>query len=217
MKNVCGWWIPDGDTHFADHLHRGEQLENGRGSYQLGKIKAALHEVPKNRRRVALDIGAHCGFWSYPLAGVFETVVAFEPVQALVECWERNVELPNVSLKKCALGDKHCMANVQECVENSGNSYINEGSSGQEIEMFKLDDMYYKNVDFIKIDTEGYELPIIRGAAETILRNKPIIVVEQKPGNAERYGFQRLDALQLLCAWGSRVLWVKAGDYCVGW
>ena len=40
----------------------------------------------------------------------------------------------------------------------------------------------------IKIDVEGGELGVLRGARETILRHRPLIVFEHGPGASERYG-----------------------------
>lgn len=44
-----------------------------------------------------------------------------------------------------------------------------------------LDSFDLPTIDFMKIDCEGYEFPVLKGAAETLRRCKPVIVVEQKP------------------------------------
>ncbi|TIU67562.1 MAG: hypothetical protein E5W13_31365, partial [Mesorhizobium sp.] len=73
-------------------------------------------------------------------------------------------------------------------------------------------------IDFLKIDVEGFEKPILEGGEQTIRREKPVIIIEQKPnGNAERYGRDRFAALDLLKAWGGKVKWEIGGDFLVEW
>ncbi len=57
----------------------------------------------------------------------------------------------------------------------SGTNYIGEG--GLPISVKTLDGLNL-NVNFLKIDVEGYEPNVLRGARETIKRCKPIIVME---------------------------------------
>jgi hypothetical protein len=73
-------------------------------------------------------------------------------------------------------------------------------------------------VDYIKVDCEGYELPILTGARETILRNRPIIVVEQKlhkdTGKTKETQFEAVDLLKL---WGAKELARVRHDVILGW
>ena len=43
-----------------------------------------------------------------------------------------------------------------------------------------LDSFNLKNISFIKIDVEGYELNLLKGAFNTIEKNKPLIFIEKK-------------------------------------
>jgi hypothetical protein len=74
----------------------------------------------------------------------------------------------------------------------------------------------FENVDFIKIDVEGYELPVVKGAVETITACKPNMVIEQK-GNDRFYGQDRAAALSFLMGLGMKQLDVISGDYILGW
>ena len=82
--------------------------------------------------------------------------------------------------------------------------------------MKTLDSFGFEAVDFIKIDVEGYELPMIRGGEQTIKACKPNIVIEQK-GNEAAYGEPRDAALVLLKSWGMMDLEVLSGDHIMGW
>ena len=78
--------------------------------------------------------------------------------------------------------------------------------------MNRLDDFELKNVDFIKVDVEGYEYFVISGAIETITRCRPVIIVEQKAG-FERYGLSDKQAVALLKSLGYVEKEVLVGDH----
>ena len=60
-----------------------------------------------------------------------------------------------------------------------------------------LDSYDLTNVDVIKIDVEGFEVPVIEGARETILYNKPWIQIEANH-TGERYGRPKMTILDAL-------------------
>ena len=63
--------------------------------------------------------------------------------------------------------------------------------------MKTLDSFAFDSVDIIKIDAEGYELPVLQGAKETISRNRPWIQVEGNK-SGERYGRTKVDIKNFL-------------------
>lgn len=213
---VRGIHLPTDDAHFAGHLEKGPLFE-GKGTYQYAKIEKALGCVKSHR--IALDIGAHVGLWSRVLAAHFLSVIAFEPVPSHLECFRLNaMAVPNIMLLECALGREQGLITVAPITGNSGNAHVTTGlAAGTPVDVRTLDSFAFDFVDFIKIDVEGFELPVIEGGEGTIRRDKPAMVVEQKPGNAERYGYRQTQAVELLQAWGAKVLWIKSGDYCLGW
>lgn len=228
MKCVAGIWLPDNDTHFSESLP-GSKFVDGHGTYQLNKIQAALDQCPPENQKTALDIGAHVGLWSMILRKHFKKVVAFEPMPKLQECFKQNLGdnlLPkgNVDLYGCALGSRAQVTRLNITKENSGNCHIDPKYQGGVIThpdeltiVHRLDDLIYPDISFIKIDVEGYELEVLRGAEMTIKTHRPVMVIEQKPGNAERYGFGQTEAVELALSWGARIKWIKSGDYCLVW
>lgn len=218
MKQVHGIWLPDDDTHFEYHLAGNPQFQ-GAGTYQFGKLKAALDRIPEGRFGVALDIGGHVGLWSRVLATKFRQVIAFEPVPELADCFIKNVDCSVVALSRFALGADHGQATMgNDDPSNTGNWRVaGGGSRGYEVEVVPLDYLELSKVDFVKIDVEGLEHDVVMGGEETIKRTKPFMVIEQKPGHAERYGFTKTAAVDLLNSWGAKVIWIKSGDYFMGW
>lgn len=187
MKQVQGIWLPTADTHFQ-HMMRKEPLRlygNHRvGCYQHFKIERALSLA--DRRSVALDVGAHVGFWSMWLALEFAQVHAFEPVPDHAACFRRNVKAHNVTLHEHAVGSGAGVTGVNAHADNSGKSSLVKGDA---VEVRSIDSYGLQDVALIKIDVEGYEPEVLLGAADTIARCKPLVVFEDN-GQHERYGFE---------------------------
>lgn len=222
-KIVQGISLPFGDTHFAQHLEV-SPLFKGKGTYQFAKIEKALASCPA--RGIAFDVGGHVGLWSRVLAAHFGRVVALEPLPTLQHHFRLNTaDCPNVQLIPFAASNENDEIDIMTVAENSGNGYVAvpggqvgiNGPFAHRTQCVRLDSLNMHGVDFIKIDVEGWELQVVEGARWTIQRDKPVMVVEQKPNNAERYGVKQRAAVDLLVSWGMVILWEKAGDVCLGW
>ncbi|MFQ6016779.1 MAG: FkbM family methyltransferase [Kiloniellaceae bacterium] len=226
-KLTGGVWLPEMEEHFVDWMHNSKRARTveGKLTYQYHKLEAAMRHQPKQRRRVCLDIGAHVGLWAMWLQRYFEHVHAFEPVPLFADIFPYNVTVENCTLHRAALGNAE--GEVEVTVPNGqtggahvsldgdhpGNKYATEGKEvfcG--LPMRTLDSFDLGNVDFIKIDVEGYELQVIRGGEATIRRWRPHFVIEQK-GNDTAYGHPKDAAADLLKSWGWRDILVLAGDH----
>ena len=80
-----------------------------------------------------------------------------------------------------------------------------------------LDSFELREVDLIKIDVEGWELPVVHGAVETLRKWRPIVVCEQKGNDELGYGHQPQAALHFLRSIGMAEKRVISGDYIMGW
>src|SRR5665213_3923982 len=214
MKQVDGWWFPDHERHLIDWMAnpKGRKIINGRSSYQGKKQLAAMELVRKDRRRTAVDVGAHIGLWSWNLAHWFKTVEAFEPVAAHRDCWQANMSTrqDEVSLHPFALGEREAMVAIHTADTSSGDSWVKGKGT---IPMKKLDSFGFADVDFIKIDCEGYEEFVLRGGAETIKRDRPVIIVEQKRAMATKFGLKPLGAVEFLQGMGYKQVAEMSGDF----
>jgi len=218
MDYFGGWWLPKGEIHFRDMLQR-SRIERGRLSYQYTKLAAAL-DICKKRSGMAIDVGSNLGFWSWHMAQEFKTVECFEPVPLHRECWNLNMEpLTNLNIHSCGLSDTPGKAEMFVPVTNCGNSHVvvNGSETNLRIELKTLDSFDFKSVDFIKIDCEGFELPVLKGAEKTLLREKPVVVVEQKDEWEDRYDYPSKGAVTYLQSLGAKVHKEIAGDYIMSW
>lgn len=207
MKQVNGWWIPDGSTEFLiDRLKPEKALHHG-------NLVMAMSHIPEEQRRTAIDCGAHVGTWSKLLAFMFETVVSFEPAPDTYACLKRNIgRQKNVILHQCAVGDvaKNVSMNLTEEKEFVGN-LARQVQDGGDIRCVTIDEFNYQNVDFIKLDVEGYEMQALKGAKDTLKRCKPTLLVEHK-NNGVRYGYGRKDLMKYIESIGYECVAGQKGD-----
>lgn len=218
MKIELEWAWPDGDTSILEWMKRPENklIINDRQSYQGKKFLRAIEYCKKFRR--AVDVGAHIGLWTYNLSFCFEHVYAFEPVFAHRKCFKTNMKLrTNIALIPCALGDEEGTAKMTEPFASSGDAFITPGADG-DIPVKRLDSFGYAYVDFIKIDTEGYELKVLRGAEQTLRDCKPVVIVEQKRDMAtKRYDLPMRGAVDFLEGLGATHRADMGGDHILSW
>ena len=205
------WWLPDGETHLQAWMTRVNRRVgvDGRLTYQYEKYEAALALCTE--RRVAIDVGAHVGLWSYWMARDFKSLFAFEPMPAHQECWRVNMAgLENAALFAYALGAQDGMADLVTSPTSSGDTYVRPADSAEraamQVPIRRLDGIAgWGGVDLLKIDCEGFEYFVVQGAVETLATNSPVVVVEQKPQHATRFGLKhQLAAVALLKKLGYR-------------
>ena len=216
MKCVGGIWLPAEEKHLVEWMTKINLLVDGKLTYQFSKIHLAMKSVPPDRRRVAVDVGAHVGLWTMHLAKWFAHVEAFEPNAALVPCFLRNVPMENVSLHGVALGPHEGTCGLRRFDGNTGHTMHSGVGGDGGIPMQRLDDLELEHVDFIKIDVEGYEPGVITGARETIMRCRPVMVVEEKDFGKE-HGFKPLAAIKMLEAIGMTTIHNIGGDHIMVW
>ncbi len=139
---------------------------------------------------VGANIGNHSIYWARRSGG--RTVHAFEPVDGTFKMLSRNIELNSLESQivtyNVALGAAEGSARISHYdKENIGATRLSI-SSTWDIKVAPLDGLANSldRVDFIKIDTEGFELDVLKGSAQTIDRCKPVIFVEIFESNKKK-------------------------------
>ncbi len=178
MKMIGNYLFPSSDTHFERWILDGEYQE---------KQRDTLFEYMEERRPIeyVVDVGAHVGLWSRPILRRANTkyVWAFEPNQSVRECYVSNMGgFTNYSIYPYALGDKNMKGFLNVETDNSGNTNIHPTRSG-DTQIKTLDSFNFENVDYIKVDVEGYEFNFLQGATETLNRCRPFLHLEMKSKN----------------------------------
>ena len=205
MQKVNGWHLPDCDVHFRDILER-------KGNYIEEHLVKALDFV--QNWDTAVDVGAHIGLCSKILATRFKTVHAFEPAPDTFACLQLNLQnYSNVMLYRVALGEGRALVRLEDDlsrptrVGNTGARFVREGG---DIPMFPLDSRKLDNVGFLKIDVEGYELHVLQGARDMLIRDNPTVEIEVGKSPKDRYDLDALAPVRFLEEMGMReVLRIK--------
>lgn len=213
MKVAMGWVFPDGEAHMDVWMAspKGHRMINGRAAYQGAKQEAVRRVcVDLTHMRTAVDCGGHIGTWSFNLAHWFKRVHAFEPVADHRACFEKNVTLPNVTLHACALGRTEGKISIHTSPTSTGDSWVKGAGN---IPMVTLDSLELEEVDLIKVDTEGFEENVMRGAEKTINQWRPVIIVEQKRAMATKFDLRPLGAVEYLQSLGYRQHSEISGDH----
>ena len=214
MYNKHGWYFPDYDTHFAEMLDKNIAKGN-QPVYQQPVRKRSFTYLKNNN--FAIDVGANVGLWTKDMSEEFTFVWAIEPVEDFRQCLQKNIFNNNVDIKPFALGAENTVIDMIITEENTGHSHVDIDSLGKgTIPMHRLDDLNIPPLDYIKIDCEGYELIVLKGAEQTIKEHKPIIVIEQKfhkdVGHADDG-----EAVTFLRSFGARQLDKVRNDLIFGW
>lgn len=214
MREQYGWYFPDIEKHFPEML--GKNIKKGGPAEYQQPVRLRSLEYVKNKR-VALDIGANVGLWSRDLAKHFEQVIAFEPVAMFRECLQKNVAVPNITIESVALGDREGQVNMIITEGNTGHTHVDPNSNSGSTTIVKLDSLNLQNVDYIKIDCEGFEYRVLQGSKETITHCRPVVVIEQKPHEMYSKDYGQFAAIGLLEDWGMVKLAQVKDDWIMGW
>lgn len=202
-----GHWLPfhaDGDLQEIQYQLEGELWFK----YETDRLREYL---PKGG--VVIDVGANLGFTALLFAknvGADGKIFAFEPsppvYAKLLQVVEKN-QLTNVQCFNLGCG----MERRRETLlvpASSGNATIKRSSLRSleacreiDIEIDALDHVILPltpKVDFLKIDTEGFEDQVLAGAEEVVARYRPVVYIEL----SQEYGDSSARAIAWLRARG---------------
>jgi FkbM family methyltransferase len=143
--------------------------------------------LPKENDLV-VDVGAYIGDWSVIVGKYYKAkVIAIEPSLMPFKLLLKNIQLNGLNNQivavNCALFSEDKEIPMGFINSSDYAFYGKQDQSTSKISAKTLDTLLLKElnvskIDLIKIDTEGAEYEILKGAMETISRLKPKIIVE---------------------------------------
>jgi FkbM family methyltransferase len=171
---------------------------------------------------VVLDIGANTGHFTLlfsHIVGSSGEVHAFEPVPPTFavlkenlarRCWYRNVTVNNLALSDSAGEVPMYLPNKDHGQASLAKHHAGSWSNNAPVETFQCHkltlDEYARSltrrINFIKIDVEGAELLVLKGAAATLRKDRPTIFFEISDDWSKGFGYTPEDVLSHLRSCG---------------
>jgi len=198
--------LPDYDTHFEKYVKK--------GYYQRPGLFLAMSLV--KRWGTAVDVGGHVGFLACDMAHFFEKVYSFEPQSDNFLCLLQNTP-DNVLPENCALGDRPMRVGIHSPEPTNSGAW--ELCDGNEVMMRTLDSFEFEEVGLIKIDVQGFEWQVLKGAVETLKQWKPALLVEFPKADVAKLKAEGepSEAMQWLIDLGAMPRHVVSADVVFSW
>ena len=139
-----------------------------------------------NKEKNSIDVGAYKGVYTFLISKYSKKVYAFEPNPKSFSILKKTVS-ENVKVFNFALSNKSRVDFLK--IPKGKKGYSNQGGSLRNIKLDKnfgkirvnakkLDDLNLQNIGFIKIDAEGSEQEVLKGAKKLIKKYKPTLLIE---------------------------------------
>jgi FkbM family methyltransferase len=187
-KNEDGTFIIFPNDAIAQHIKSGKQWEP--------HFKEVISKLitPGD---VVIDAGANFGYNGVLMGkqtGPNGTLISFEPQRIIYQQMNGNLILNgiyNAITFQAALGDGSITSTNMAPVNynlswvNIGDTSIGEG--GEEVNVYKLDDIAIERLNFIKLDVQGYELFMLKGAENHLKTFQPDLFVEIEPHQLKKF------------------------------
>jgi FkbM family methyltransferase len=186
--------------HLADLPHRMRHPELREVFLEDDRIDQMMERVIKPDSN-CIDIGCHIGSSLSAILGHAPKGkhVAFEPVPEKAQWIQKK--FPEVQVKCMALGEEKAKLTFHQNVSRPGFSGFEREASGTdkivsfEVDCERLDDIVGpdRKFTYIKMDVEGAELLVLKGARQLIARDRPVILFESAHDGAAKMGMDRDD------------------------
>lgn len=163
-----------------------EQIKNG-----FEPDMVALFKLFASGSQVTIDIGANIGCTALLFGELSGSVHAFEPSVSTYAFLEKNVARAskgNIQAHNLGLGSEATTSTITFSPANRSGGFVsdqikaNADYNFETIEIQTLDHVAsafnIKDIDFIKIDVEGFEGHVLQGGKETLEQNRPVVVLE---------------------------------------
>ena len=184
----------------------------GTSERKISNLKKLL--TKKDKHLTIIDIGANIGSVSLLLARIFENskIFAIEPTNyaynKLLHNLKLNKEFENkVLLRQLFITNNKKPQKVWSSwnFDSSKNKHLKHLGTLKEIKQnayLKLDQFIKEekldNVDFIKLDVDGYELDVLISGEDFLKKNKPIIFIEIAPYLYPEFGYNCKDLIKFI-------------------
>lgn len=162
-----------------------------------------------------VDIGANFGYNSVLMAkktGPNGKLYAFEPQRLMFQQLNANIvlnDIQNAYTYNFALSNESGKVLTMEPIKYDQSSVnigaLSIGSGGEPVKTTKLDDLELGNINFIKLDAQGYEKFILQGAEKTIKKWMPTIFIEIEEHHLQKFSVSTDEIYELMSSFGYQI------------
>lgn len=170
------------------------------GAYEIETLDFVASFID---RKVFFDVGAHIGNYSLSLHKRAKKIYAFEASATNMNYLKKNIranKIDNIkTIDKAVCNEDNKSIKIYLSPDASSNHSIYDKFKGkyENVETVTLDSFYKKNnieeIDVIKIDVEGAEFAVIKGASEIFHKFTPLLIVEFSKASADAAGYDLSD------------------------
>ncbi len=175
-----GLWVPLEDAQIE--LWR----EKGHPHMQDKCLNQFLEwcQIQKKKFNLIVDVGAWCGTWAMSMQKYAKNIQCYEPNKLHFDCLSRNLApYTHIKLYNQAVGNVDGFVNLTEESATQNTRVIFEPG---DTKISKLDSLETTGMDMLKIDVEGLEMEVLKGAS-TKLNEVEYLMIELN-NNSKRYG-----------------------------
>ncbi|WP_159725912.1 FkbM family methyltransferase [Methylosinus sp. Ce-a6] len=173
------------------------------GSSRLREDEQTLFTL-LNKGDIYVDVGANVGsllFTAKHIVGATGVAIGVEPHPRIFGYLRSNAQLNNadVILYNVAIGSKIGHLAFSDSVTDEINAVQPENAGGLSVEAQTLDSLLcgVEKIDLLKIDVEGYELEVLKGASSVLDRTR-MIYFESWIKHSESFGYTTADLIASL-------------------
>lgn len=190
--------------------------------WEMSFLRAYLREGDN-----VMDIGANVGIYTVMLSravGEKGSVTAFEPDPHTMSRLREQVSharLSNVSLHECAVSDKSgelTFSSADSAAMRHISRPAESAALGITVRCASLDDFEpWQTFDLVKLDIEGAEPLVFKGAAQRFLEFPPDVMLFEVSGLSRLYGYETEAVIELLGGYGYKTAIYDVSNRALHW
>ena len=182
IEKVNGFYVPSNDIHLEDWKSKKTNFTQNKC------LEKFVNFCTKRKKKFTciLDVGAWVGTWTMTMNNFAEKVIAFEPDPIHYKCLVKNVS-KDIEAWQLAVGSENQTISLSDDDFTQAKRVIGQG----DIPMITIDSLGLESVDVIKIDVEGYEMEVLKGAEQTLKNTK--FIMNELNNNTKKYGSSNLE------------------------